>query len=138
MANPDFLRGAPLFLQRRYGSIRAYVRSIIEADFPSLEIRRIDPDDLDTIYLVVFVYVLREFFEDGYKAASDAVRVLQPFDIREFTIGSTTFSEGNEAVMRGRVLANDLLDRIHNEALKAMILRSESIGELVHNLVEFL
>src|SRR6266478_5550803 len=109
--------GAPLFLQRRYGAMRQYVRAIIEEQFPRLDVRRMESDDLEFIQLIAFVYILRGFFEDGHRAAKEAVRVFSDLDVHEFSIGSTKFSEDSEAVNLGRILSDQLLATIHDREL---------------------
>jgi hypothetical protein len=136
MPATNILAGAPLFLQRRYGAIRQYVRAIIEEQFPRLDVRRMESDDLEFIQLIAFVYILRGFFEDGHRAAKEAVRVFSDLDVHEFSIGSTKFSEDSEAVNLGRRLSNQLLATIHDRELHSLIAHSDSVGELVHALVE--
>ena len=132
----NILAGAPLFLQRRYGAIRQYVRAIIEEQFPRLDLRRIEGDDLEFIQLIAFVYILRGFFEDGHRAAKEAVRVFSDLDVHEFSIGSTKFSEDSEAVNLGRVTFRSATQTIHDRELRSLITDSDSVGELVHALVE--
>jgi hypothetical protein len=136
MPGAEILSGAPLFLQRRYGAIRQYVRAMIEERFPRLDIRRMETDDLEFIQLIAFVYILRGFFEDGHRAAKEAVRVFSDLDVHEFSIGSTKFSEDSEAVNLGRILSDKLLATIHDRELQSLIAKSDSVGELVDALVE--
>lgn len=136
MPATNILAGAPLFLQRRYGAMRQYVRAIIEEQFPRLDVRRMESDDLEFIQLIAFVYILRGFFEDGHRAAKEAVRVFSDLDVHEFSIGSTKFSEDSEAVNLGRILSDQLLATIHDRELQSLIANSDSVGELVHALVE--
>ena len=136
MPATNVLDGAPLFLQRRYGAMRQYVRAIIEEQFSRLDVRRMERDDLEFIQLIAFVYILRAFFEDGHRAAKEAVRVFGDLDVPEFSIGSTKFSEDSEAVNLGRILSDQLLDTVHDRELQSLIADSDSVGELVHALVE--
>jgi len=136
MRGADILSGAPLFLQRRYGAIRQYVRAIIEEQFPRLDIRRMESDDLEFIQLIAFVYILRGFFEDGHRAAKEAVRVFSDLNVHEFSIGSTKFSEDSKAVNLGRTLSTRLMATVHDRELRSLIAESDSVGELVHALVE--
>jgi hypothetical protein len=136
MPGADILSGAPLFLQRRYGAIRQYVRAIIEEQFPRLDIRRMESDDLEFIQLIAFVYILRGFFEDGHRAAKEAVRVFSDLNVHEFSIGSTKFSEDSKAVNLGRTLSTRLMATVHDRELRSLIAESDSVGELVHALVE--
>jgi hypothetical protein len=136
MPATNILAGAPLFLQRRYGAVRQYVRAIIEEQFPRLDIRRMQSDDLEFIQLIAFVYILRGFFEDGHRAAKEAVRVFSDLDVHEFTIGSTKFSQDSETVNLGRTLSHQLLATVHDRELQSLIADSDSVGELVHALVE--
>ena len=136
MPDTNILAGAPLFLQRRYGAVRQYVRAIIEEQFPRLDLRRMESDDLEFIQLIAFVYILRGFFEDGHRAAKEAVRVFRDLDVHEFSIGSTKFSEDSEAVNLGRKLSDQLLKTIHVRELQSLVRRSDSVGQLVHAIVE--
>lgn len=135
MPRAEILAGAPLFLQRRYGAIRQYVRALIEEQFPRLDLRKMESDDLEFIQLIAFVYILRGFFEDGHRAAKEAVRVFSGLDVHEFSIGSTRFSENSEAVNLGRKLSDRLLATVHNRELRTLIVESDSVGQLVHALV---
>jgi hypothetical protein len=116
--------------------MRQYVRAIIEEQFPRLDVRRMESDDLEFIQVIAFVYILRGFFEDGHRAAKEAVRVFSDLDVHEFSIGSTIFSEDSEAVNLGRTLSDQLLATIHDRELQSLITHSDSVGELVHDLVE--
>lgn len=136
MAANDVLSGAPLFLQRRYGSIRGYVRSTIEVEFPKLDIDRIPRADLDFIQLIAFVYVLRAFFEDGHRAAKEAVDIFAELHVREFSIGSSRFAKGSDALVLGKALARDLLAKVHDNELRQLIAKSTSLGILVRDLLE--
>lgn len=136
MPTGDILSGAPLFLQKRYGSIKAYVRSTIETEFPRLKVEEIPRADLDFIQLVAFVYVLHSFIEDGHRAAKEAVRIFGELDVREFSIGSSRFAEGSEALALGEQLARDLLARIRDQDLQRLIADSPSVGVLVRTLLE--
>jgi|SRR6266567_4989859 len=136
MALHDALAEAPLFLQRRYGSIRTYVRSIIDVEYPDLDIREISGEDIEFIQLVALIFVLHNFLDDGHKAAVRAVKILEELGVNSFTIGNTTFARDNEAVMRGRKLADELLQSISDESLKKLIVTTESLGVLVRELLE--
>jgi len=136
VSSSDILSGAPLFLQKRYGSIKAYVRSIIETEFPRLDIDKIPRADLEFIQLIAFVYVLHSFIEDGHRAAKEAVRIFGELDVPEFSIGSRRFAEGSEALILGEQLARDLLERIQDQDLRRLIAHSPSVGALVRELVE--
>jgi hypothetical protein len=136
VSTSDILSGAPLFLQKRYGSIKAYVRSIIETEFPRLDVEKIPREDLEFIQLIAFIYVLHSFIEDGHRAAKEAVRIFGELDVRKFSIGSSRFAEGSEAVLLGEQLARDLLERIQDQALRSLIAHSPSVSALVRKLFE--
>jgi hypothetical protein len=95
-----------------------------------------ESDDLEFIQLIAFVYILRGFFEDGHRAAKEAVRVFSDLDVHEFSIGSTKFSEDSRAVNLGRTLSTRLMATVHDRELRSLIAESDSVGELVHALVE--
>jgi hypothetical protein len=136
MASTDLLKGAPLFLQKRYGSIRAHVKSVIENEYPDLDQRSIPPEDIEFIQIIAFVYVLQGFFVDGHKAANSAVTILHDLGVQSFKIGSARFAPGSEAVMLGKRLAEQLLDQIKDQSLRLLISRATSLGELVRKLFE--
>lgn len=132
----DILKGAPLFIQRRYNSIRAHVRSVLETEYPKVNLRRIPSEDLEFIQLIAFVFILRSFFSDGHKAAERAVKIFNDLGVQQFSIGRATFAPNSEAVLMGKKLADDLLMRIDDEALKKMIIEAKSLGELARELFE--
>jgi hypothetical protein len=136
MAFTDLLNGAPLFLQRRYGSIRAHVKSVIESEYPDIDQRSIPREDIEFIQVIAFVYVLQGFFVDGHKAAEGAVTILQDLGVHSFKIGSAQFAPRSEAVMLGKKLADQLLDQIKDESLRNLISTTTSLGELVRKLFE--
>jgi hypothetical protein len=135
MPTGDILSGAPLFLQKRYGSIKAYVRSTIETEFPRLDIAKISRADLEFVQLIAFVFILRGFFEDGHRAAKEAVRIFGELDVTEFSIGSNRFAENSYALELGEELGRDLLARIDDRELRSLITSSSSLGELIHTLL---
>jgi type I restriction enzyme, R subunit len=111
-------------------------RSTIETEFPRLEVEKIPRADLEFIQLTAFVYVLHSFIEDGHRAAKEAVRIFGELDVREFSIGSSRFAEGSEALELGEQLARDLLARIKDQDLRRLIAHSSSVGVLVRTLLE--
>lgn len=134
MPQDDVLAAAPLFVQRRYNSIRGYVRALIETEFPLVE-RRLSREDRELIQIASLIYTLHHFFEDGHHAARNAVRILRRLKISELRIGSQVFAENSEATLRGRRLADDLLSQIQNETVRNLIVSSSSLGHLVRALL---
>jgi hypothetical protein len=136
MAEGALLVGAPLFLQRRYGSLRQYVRSIIETEFPHLDVSKIRSEDLEFVQVITFMYVVHGFFEDGHRAAKEAVRVFGRLKVKEFSIGRTEFAKDSQAVLLGRRLAEDLLQTIRDDGLRKLVASATSAGALVRVLIE--
>jgi hypothetical protein len=61
---------------------------------------------------------------------------LTELGVDSFSIGNTTFARDNEAVMRGKKLADELLHSIEDESLQKLIVTTDSLGVLVHELLE--
>lgn len=134
MPATDLLKGAPLFLQKRYGSIRGHVKSVIETDYPKLDIRTVRSEDLEFIQMVAFIYVLQGFFFDGYRAANRTVEILNDLGVKDFSIGSSRFAPGSDAVLMGKKLAEQLLQQITDDSLRELITKATSIGQLIREL----
>src|SRR5438046_3103933 len=127
MALHDALEAAPLFLQRRYASIRTYVKSIIETEYPDFDVRSVSRENIEFVQLVALIFVLHNFLDDGHKAAVRAVKILQELGVNSFSIGNTKFASNNEAVMRGKRLAEELVDGIKDKSLQKLIVSSDSL-----------
>src|ERR1700680_4711435 len=128
--NRDVLAAAPLFVQRRYSAIRGYVRAVIETEFPRVE-GRLSREDQELVQIAALIYTLYNFFEDGHRAARDAVRILRRLDVAELRIGSQVFTDRSEATWRGRRLAEELLNQIDDKTMRDVITSSASLGQLV-------
>lgn len=81
--------------------------------------------------LVVFIFSIKNFFDEGTKAATSAVDTFKELQVSGFKIGNTFFSERNENVLKGSVLAMELLNEIQNSELKALISNSRTMTEII-------
>jgi hypothetical protein len=134
MATSDLLKGAPLFLQRRYSSLGPYVLSVIETEVDGIDPRDLSRDQIETIQLLAFIYTLHAFLEDSHRAVKATVATFSKLGVRKFNIGAAEFFEGSESVEISRRLGEALLESIPSEEIRKLLLGSDSLGELVKKL----
>lgn len=136
MTASDLLKGCPLFLQKRYSSLGQHVRSVIETEFPDLDLRKVPREDIETLQLISFVFVLTSFFKDSHLAAKKSVDTFADLGVNEFRIGSASFHEGSESVEAGRILGEQMLESISDDGLRTHIRSSENLGELLAPMIQ--
>lgn len=94
----------PRALQRRFDGLGSYITSVLEEK----GITGLTREDQRVLQLLVFLRVLDDFLQQGHQAAATAVATFGELGVKGFSIGKQVFEPGSEAVMRGRVLSNDL------------------------------
>lgn len=98
---------------------------------------RLSRDDLQAIQLAAFVYGLQDFLREGSRAAARAADAFAALGVEGFKVGREYFSGRNEAVTRGEILANQLVDELRQvPGLTAAIERHRSLRTLVVTLAK--
>jgi hypothetical protein len=130
----QIVRQLPPSFRGTFNSLGQYVQGVIREirgnDAPPLSAKR-----LRFIQLMVFIYLLNRYLEEGTKAAERAVEISNELGFESFSIGRTVFSKDNENTMLGRRLAKELLSSVNEPALIEIFQQSNSVRSLVRNLL---
>lgn len=144
MSNSDFLTGTPKLLTNRFNSVNKYVWETLFPESVRIELigrkttkseRKIEIARLrsisDEASTLVFLFLINKFFNDGTKAAKQAVDTLRELNVPGFYIGSNFFSERNDKVLQGERIAKILLDSIQDQRVKDLVTKSKYIYEIL-------
>jgi hypothetical protein len=123
-------------VQKRYASLGAYVRTVIERDFAFERRRELTHEHIEFVQVAALIFVLQRFLEDGSHAAQQATENFAAMGIGEFTIGAASFSPGNPNVLRGQHLARQLLNALDAPNLKERIESASTLAELIRGLMD--
>ena len=105
----DFAKRLPRTLAARFSSIGSYVKGLIEEEDESTFDGEVTPaSHVKAIQFVAFVWVLDRTFEEGTRAAERAAAACADLGIRGFWVGSGVFEPGNDNVLLGRRLSQEL------------------------------
>jgi len=140
----DFLSGAPKFVTNRFNSLNKYVWSTLVPEElrkdkigrkktkaeRKKEFQRLKGISQEAA-IVSFVFFFRKFLLEGSDAAKKAVDTFKDLDQDGFYIGTNFFSERNEKVMQGDLLAESLLNSIRSQELKKLITESEYLYQIL-------
>ena len=86
------------------------------------------------IALLVVIAALRQFLQEGTRAATAAAEKAVSLGLTGFSIGRTLFTPNNENTRRGSVLAEALWAQIEDKRLKRLIDSQPSLSRLVEEL----
>lgn|GEM_PF-2243303 len=130
----EIIKQLPPSFRGRFESLGQYVKSILGeirgSDAPPLSINR-----LRFIQLIVFIYVLTRYLEEGTRAAEHAVDVSLEFGFESFSVGKTVFSKDNENTLLGRTLANRLIASIEEPSIINALGNSSNTRSLIISLL---
>ena len=130
----EIIKQLPPSLRRRFNSLGNYVEGIVReirgADAPRLSGRQ-----FGFIHLIVFVYLLNRYLNEGSLAAEHAAIAASELGFESFTIGRTTFTKDNENTLLGRTLASALLASLEDSPVVGMVERATSVRSLVRDLL---
>lgn len=145
MQSANLFEGAPKFLTTRFSSISKYVSETL---IPESTIRqktlkyRTKDEKLEEqnrlklvaneASIVTFIFLTYKFFKEGSNAAKQAADTFNELGVEGFYIGRTYFSERNENVIKGEVIAERLLNSISNEEIKDLVKNSQYIYEILN------
>lgn len=123
----DFIRLLPRTLQRRFDGLGSYVTAVLEEN----DIKGLTLEEREFLQLLVFVRALETFLRDGHRAAEMAVATFSDLGVASFSIGRQSFSEGSEAVLRGKHLADGLQASIQDSEMLKIIDEAPSLKDLI-------
>lgn len=123
----DFVKLLPRTLQRRFEGLGSYVTAILE----ERDITGLRAEERELIQFLALIRSLETFLLDGHRAADMAVTTFAGLGIKKFTIGQQSFSEGSDAVLRGKHLAEGLRAAIQDPVLLQLIDDAPSLKDLI-------
>ena len=145
MSNSEILKGAPMYIVKRYNSFNFYIwetlfpndyRRRVLLKFKSKELRKEEFKKMkgivDEATLLVFIFVLRKFFFEGSRMAKDTVDELRTFGVNGFNLGKSFFSDRNENVLIGDRLAEKLFSLLDSKT-KKLLSDKQYIYEILDN-----
>lgn len=144
MDTTEVFKNAPRYIVARFYTINNYVwkaffpenelndrlRKLNDKELSRKELSRLK-DIVSEATLVVFIFLLKRFFTDGSNAAKKAVDVFGELGIEGFRIGSKYFTERNENVIEGDVLAEALIATIDDPELLGLINESRQVYQII-------
>jgi hypothetical protein len=136
----DIRAQLPVSLRSRLDSLGGLVNAIVSAredrqhGSQSIQTPRAVKND---IALLVFIFSLRRLLSEGTRAAKLATQELKLLGVPGFEVGSEQFEEGNENVLRGQRLANEMWEAIADPLLKRVLDSETSITRLIETLHDF-
>lgn len=130
----EIVRELPTSFRGRFDSLGQYVQALVREirgqDAPPLSAKR-----LSFIHLIVFIYLLKRYLEEGTKAAERAVKASHEFGFESFSVGRTVFAKGNDNTLRGRRLADLLISSIDEPSIVKALEESNNVRSLVRKLL---
>ena len=78
-----------------------------------------------------FVFSLKQFFEEGTRAAKEAVRVLNGLGIEKIYIGKKEYSKDNQNVNEGKILYEIMINTISDKQLKELIIKANYFSDII-------
>jgi hypothetical protein len=146
----DAFKYAPKYISQRFYGINNYVwktwfpGDTLNERLKKLQSEKERTDELARLKdianeasLVILIVLLRSFFEEGTRAAIQAVDTFQELGIEGFQIGSKVFSGRNEDVMRGELLADKLEQMITTPGLSDLIKNSRYPYQVLNRYKQF-
>lgn len=131
----EIIKLLPRPLQIRFNSIGSFVKAVVEEkEAQGGRKAQLSQEETDLIQLAAFIYSLNWFLTEGTKAAQATISTLDNFGLEGFLIGSTPFEKDNENTMRGKILAEAMMQNIGDPNLARRIQQATSMTSLIINL----
>jgi hypothetical protein len=140
----EVLKSAPRYLSMRYNSLNFYVwETLFPEDYRKKVLLKLNTSSerkeeyakmksiSDEATLLVFIFVVKNFFSEGSRMAKATVDTLKEFDVPGFNLGKSFFSERNENVVLGDKLAEKLIFLLEDSDAAALIKNSKHIYEIL-------
>ncbi|HSR89074.1 MAG TPA: hypothetical protein VLK22_01565 [Candidatus Udaeobacter sp.] len=144
----EALKNAPRYLIIRYNSLSSYVwDNLFPNDYRRKVLSRIKTLNerkneykmmrsiSDEATLLVFIFVINNFFTEGSRMAKKTIDILKEFNVSGFYLGRSFFEERNENVVLGDRLAQRLLALLDNKT-RDLVLNSKYIYEILEKYKE--
>lgn len=146
MSFQSVLSKAPLFLRKRFSSLREYTSKLLydhaRARFKKDHFYWSKENDprrakvIDQATLAYFIVLQKTFYERTTEASIETVNCFKDLDIHQFVIGSAQFYENSEDVLRGKLLADALIQYITDENVKQLVNQVKYAKDLVDHFKE--
>ncbi|HPT72842.1 MAG TPA: hypothetical protein PLE74_11255 [Candidatus Cloacimonadota bacterium] len=137
---------APLFLRKRFSSLRDYTGKLLydhaRVKYSKDHLYWKKGNDsrrakiIDQAALAYFIVLQKTFYERTTDASKETVKCFKEFDIPEFVIGSAKFHENSEDVLRGDLLAEALFECITDENVKCIVNEVKYVQDIVDHFKE--
>lgn len=144
MDTSAIFKDAPKYISQRFSAINSYTWSSFFPENTLNERLRRFPKGVESkaelarlksiineASLVVFIFLLKRFFSEGTNAAIQAVDTFKELGIKSFQIGTKQFADRNKNVMKGEELANQLLESLKNNEIKALVNESNYVTQII-------
>lgn len=149
MSYKEVLSKAPPFLKKRFSSLRGYVSRLLhdqarlkiaqDNEYWNKENNRKRAKVIDQATLAYFIVLQKSFYERSTEVSIETVNCFKALDIPEFVIGSATFSDNSDDVIRGKLLAEALIQYVTDEDVKRLVNQTKYANEIVnHYKISFL
>lgn len=149
MSFQSVLSKAPLFLRKRFSSLREYTSKLLydhaRARFKKDHFYWSKENDprrakvIDQATLAYFIVLQKTFYERTTEASIETVNCFKDLDIPQFVIGSAQFYKNSEDVLRGKLLAEALIQHITDDIVKRIVNEAKYAKDIVdHFMLSFI
>lgn len=145
----EIIKNGPRYLTIRYGSLNSYVwEHLFPQDYKNRILGKIKNKEekkekiikmkelVDEATVLVFIFVTRQIFTEGSRAAKETVDILKELGVNEFYLGSKKFTKRNENVILGDNLAQELLLSLDDKTQK-LILEAKYPYQIINEYKKF-
>lgn len=129
--SPELRRELPPTLRARFDSLGSFVTGVIREIEDRRQLaneQRVPAEVRRDIALLVFIASLRDFLNEGSRAAAEAAEKAVSLGLAGFRVGRQTFTPDNENTNRGRMLANALWEQIDDPRLRHLLESETSLS----------
>lgn len=86
---------------------------------------------IDQATLACFIFIQITFYERTTEVSKETIDCFKALEIPEFVIGSANFHENSEDVLRGKLLADALIQHITDETVKQLVNEVKYVKDIV-------
>ena len=139
-----YLKNCPRYISSRYSRLYSYMwESLFNDEYRRKIIIKINKKDTrQEVFnqmkditaeatLLTQIFITKKLFTDGAQAAKIAVDTFKELDISSFNIGKTCFKKRNENVIRGDVLARELIKSFQNTQISNLLKEINYISDII-------
>lgn len=124
-------------MKRRFDSIGSFVSSVVSSIEDKNGVpkkQRLSASTKSDITLLVFIFSLRHFLQEGSRAAASATNEAVALGLSGFSVGQQVFEPENDNVMRGERLAQGLWSQIQDQRIKNLMNSEKTLTNLIERL----